>query len=192
MRLPKRPRRLRRRPAVLSSLLYSLGERRPDIAAEGTWIADSAEVIGAVRLQAHASVWFNAVLRGDNEWIEIGERSNVQDGSVLHTDPGCPLTVGRNVTIGHKVMLHGCTIGDDTLIGIGSTVLNNAVVPANCVVGAHALITEGKRFEPGSLILGAPARAVRTLDEEAFAMIRRSADVYVANAERFRRDLAPL
>ena len=173
-------------------MLYALGERRPDIAETGTWVADNAVLVGAVRLHDHASVWFNAVLRGDNEWIEIGERSNVQDGSVLHTDPGCPLTVGRNVTIGHKVMLHGCTIGDNTLIGIGSTVLNNAVIPENCVVGAHALITEGKRFEPGSLILGSPARTVRSLDDEAIAMIRQSADVYVANAERYRRELAAL
>ena len=173
-------------------MLYALGERRPEIAETGTWIADSAVLIGAVRLQDHASVWFNAVLRGDNEWIEIGRRSNVQDGSVLHTDPGCPLTVGQNVTIGHKVMLHGCTIGDNTLIGIGSTVLNNAVIPGNCIVGAHALITEGKRFEPGSLILGSPARTVRSLDDEAFAMIRQSAEVYVANAERYRRELAAL
>jgi len=173
-------------------MLYTLGERRPDIADTGTWIADSAELIGAVRLKEYASVWFNAVLRGDNEWIEIGERSNVQDGSVLHTDPGCPLTVGQNVTIGHKVMLHGCTIGNNSLIGIGSTVLNNAVIPENCIVGAHALITEGKQFEPGSLILGSPARAVRSLDDEAFAMIRQSADVYVANAERYRRELSAL
>ena len=173
-------------------MLYRLGERRPDIADAGTWIADSAEVIGAVRLKDYASVWFNAVLRGDNEWIEIGERSNVQDGSVLHTDPGCPLTVGQNVTIGHKVMLHGCTIGDNTLIGIGSTVLNNAVIPEHCIVGAHALITEGKHFAPGSLILGSPARAVRSLDDKTFAMIRQSADVYVANAERYRRELSTL
>ena len=173
-------------------MLYRLGERAPEIAANGTWIADSAAVIGAVRLKAEASVWFNAVLRGDNEWIEVGERSNVQDLAVLHTDPGAPLTIGRNVTIGHKVMLHGCTIGDNTLIGIGSTILNHAEIPENCIVGAHALITEGKRFEPGSLILGSPARVVRALDAEAIAMIGRSADIYVANAKHFREDLAPL
>lgn len=172
-------------------MLYTLGERTPDV-ADGTWIADSAEVIGAVRLRAESSVWFNAVLRGDNEWIDIGERSNVQDGSVLHTDPGCPLTVGRNVTIGHKVMLHGCTIGDNTLIGIGSTILNGATIPKNCVVGAHALITENKSFEPGSLIIGAPAKAVRTLDDDAIRMIARSADIYVANAARFAKDLRSL
>ncbi len=171
---------------------YALGDLVPEIAEEGTWIADSAAVIGKVRLAAHSSVWFGAVLRGDNEWIEVGERSNVQDGAILHTDPGKPLTIGRNVTIGHRAMLHGCTIGDNSLIGIGSTVLNGAVIPEHCVVGAHALVTEGKTFEPGSLIIGAPAKAVRSLDEAAIAMIARSADVYVANAERFRKGLALL
>lgn len=171
---------------------YALGDVRPEIADEGTWIAESARVIGAVRLKAFASVWFNAVLRGDNEWIEVGERSNIQDGSVLHTDPGCPLTIGRNVTVGHKAMLHGCTIGDNSLIGISSTILNGAVIPENCVVGAHALVTENKTFEPGSLILGAPAKAVRELDDDAIAMITRSADVYVTNAARFKRDLRKL
>jgi len=173
-------------------VLYAIGDRRPEIDAEGTWIAPGAHVMGTVRLARFASVWFNAVLRGDNEWIEVGERSNVQDGSVLHTDPGCPLTIGRNVTVGHKVMLHGCTIGDNTLIGIGSTILNKAVIPENCIVGAQALVTEGKTFEPGSLIIGAPARAVKTLDDDAIAMIRRSADVYVTNAARFAKDLTPL
>ena len=173
-------------------MLYAIGDRRPEIDAEGTWVAPGAQVMGTVRLARFASVWFNAVLRGDNEWIEVGERSNIQDGSVLHTDPGCPLTIGRNVTVGHKVMLHGCTIGDNTLIGIGSTILNNAVIPENCIVGAQALVTEGKTFEPGSLIIGAPARAVKTLDDDAIAMIRRSADVYVTNAARFAKDLTPL
>jgi carbonic anhydrase/acetyltransferase-like protein (isoleucine patch superfamily) len=173
-------------------VLYAIGDRRPKIDAEGTWIAPGAQVMGAVRLARFTSVWFNAVLRGDNEWIEVGERSNIQDGSVLHTDPGCPLTIGRNVTVGHKVMLHGCTIGDNTLIGIGSTILNKAVIPQNCIVGAQALVTEGKTFEPGSLIIGAPARAVKTLDDDAIAMIRRSADVYVTNAARFAKDLTPL
>ncbi len=169
-------------------MLYALGDRTPDI-GKGTWIADSAEIIGAVRLCTEASVWFNAVLRGDNEWIELGERSNVQDGAVLHTDPGCPLTIGQNVTVGHQAMLHGCTIGNNSLIGIGSTILNGAVIPENCVVGANALVTENKTFEPGSLIIGAPAKAVRELDEDAIAMIARSADIYVANAARFRTDL---
>lgn len=173
-------------------MLYAIGDRRPEIAAEGTWIAPSAEVMGAVRIHAFASVWFNAVLRGDNEWIDVGERSNIQDGCVLHTDPGCPLAIGRNVTVGHMVMLHGCTIADNTLIGIGSTILNGAVIPENCIVGAQALVTEGKTFEPGSLIIGAPARTVKSLDEDAIAKIRQSADVYVANAARFGTELAPL
>ncbi len=173
-------------------MLYALGDTTPEIATEGAWVADSATVLGKVRLHAFASVWFNAVLRGDNEWIDIGERSNIQDGSVLHTDPGCPLTIGRNVTVGHKAMLHGCTVHDNTLIGIGSTVLNGAVIPENCIVGAHALVTEGKTFEPGSLVLGSPARAVKSLDEAAVEMIRRSAEVYVANAARFREQLRPI
>ena len=172
-------------------MIYALGEDRPDIASAGTWIADSADVLGKVRLLEHASVWFNAVLRGDNEWIEIGERSNIQDTSVLHTDPGCPLTIGSNVTVGHMAMLHGCSIHDNSLIGIGSTILNGAVIPENCIVGAHALVTEGKTFEPGSLILGSPARAIRKIDEAGLALIRRSADVYVAHAAHFREHLAP-
>lgn len=170
-------------------MLYALGDDSPDIADEGTWIADSANVLGKVRLRAFASIWFQAVLRGDNEWIEVGERSNVQDGAVLHTDPGCPLTIGRNVTVGHQAMLHGCTIHDNSLIGIGSTILNQAVIPEHCIVGAHALVTEGKTFEPGSLILGSPARAVKQLDDAAIQMIRSSADRYVENAARFREQL---
>ena len=173
-------------------MLYALGDSSPDIATDGTWIAESATVLGKVRLHAFASVWFNAVIRGDNEWIEIGERSNIQDGSVLHTDPGCPLTIGRNVTVGHKAMLHGCTVRDNCLIGIGSTILKGGVIPENCVVGAHALVTEGKTFEPGSLLLGSPAKAVRTLDEKALEMIARSAEVYVKNAARFREQLRPI
>ena len=173
-------------------MLLALGAERPDIADEGTWIADSADVLGKVRLHAFGSIWFQAVLRGDNERIEIGERSNIQDGAVLHTDPGCPLTIGKNVTVGHQAMLHGCTIHDESLIGIGSTILNNAVIPEHCIVGAHALVTEGKTFEPGSLILGAPAKAVKSLDEQAIEMIRQSADRYVANARRFREQLSPL
>lgn len=172
-------------------MIYELGERRPVLEGSGHFIAENASVIGSVRLAQASSIWFDCVLRGDNDWIEIGERSNVQDGSVLHTDPGLRLSVGRNVTIGHKVMLHGCTIGDDCLIGIGSTVMNGATVGSQCVVGAHTLITENKSFPDGSLILGAPARVVRKLDDEEKAMIARSADVYVANARRFNRQLRP-
>ena len=170
-------------------MIYELGERHPVLEGSGHYIAENASVIGSVRLANESSVWFNCVLRGDNDWIEIGERSNVQDGAVLHTDPGLKLTVGRNVTIGHKVMLHGCTIGDESLIGIGSTILNGATVGSHCVVGAHTLITENKSFPDGTLILGAPARVVRELSDEERAMISTSADVYVANAKRFSEEL---
>ena len=153
------------------------------------FVADSASIIGSVRLKDKASIWFNCVLRGDNDWLVVGERSNIQDGSVLHTDPGIKLVVGDGVTVGHKVMLHGCEIGNDSLIGIGSTVLNGAKIGRNSLVGAHALITENKVFPGGSLILGAPASVVRELTDEEIALIRRSADVYVDNAERFKRML---
>ena len=170
-------------------MMHALGDREPVLEGSNHFIADNANVIGSVRLNDSSSVWFNCVLRGDNDWIEIGERSNIQDGSVLHTDPGLKLTVGNNVTIGHKVMLHGCTIGNNTLVGIGSTILNGARVGSNCIVGAHALITENKEFPDGSLILGAPARVARELTTEEITGIARSADVYVANAKRFAREL---
>ena len=153
------------------------------------WIAPTAVVIGRVVLKRNASVWFGAVLRGDNEAIIIGENSNVQDGSVLHTDMGAPLSVGANVTIGHQVMLHGCTIGDNALIGIKATVLNHAVVGANCLVGAHALVTERKTFEAGQLITGAPARVARAMSPEQIQMNAFSAQHYVENWRRYARDL---
>ncbi len=168
---------------------YALGNRTPVLVGERHFIADGARIIGQVRLQTHSSIWFNAVLRGDNEWIEIGERSNVQDGSVLHTDPGFPLTVGKHVTVGHKVMLHGCTIGDNSLIGIGSTILNGAVIAENCMVGANALITENKSFAEGSLIIGAPARVARELSDEEIHSIGAAAEHYVENAARYRDNL---
>ena len=171
-------------------MIYALDDRQPVLEGNNHFIAENATVIGTVRLKDAASVWFNCVLRGDNDWIEVGERSNIQDGSVLHTDPGIPLIVGDGVTVGHKVMLHGCSIGNDSLIGIGSTLLNGASVGANCVVGAHSLLTEGKSYPDGVLILGAPARVVRDLDDQEIAGIRRSADIYVRNAERFRDQLA--
>jgi carbonic anhydrase/acetyltransferase-like protein (isoleucine patch superfamily) len=156
---------------------------------EAFWIAPSAVLIGKVVLKKNASVWFGAVLRGDNEPIVVGENSNVQDGSVLHTDMGAPLTIGRDVTIGHQVMLHGCTIGDNALIGIKATVLNHASIPSFCLVGAHALVTERKSFEEGALITGAPARAMRTLEEQQRQMIKLSAAHYVENWKRYKRDL---
>ncbi len=153
------------------------------------WVAESAQVIGAVSLGVDASVWFGAVLRGDTEMLTIGRGSNVQDGSVLHADPGRPATVGEGVTIGHLVMLHGCTIGDNSLVGIGSVILNGARIGRNCLVGARALVTEGKSFADGSLIVGAPAVAVRTLTDEQIEGLRQSAQHYVENARRFRAGL---
>jgi carbonic anhydrase/acetyltransferase-like protein (isoleucine patch superfamily) len=155
------------------------------------WVAPSAVLVGRIVLKKNASVWFGAVLRGDNEPIVIGENSNVQDGSVLHTDMGAPLTIGRDVTIGHMVMLHGCTIGDTSLIGIKATVLNHAVIPSFCLVGAHALITERKTFEEGALVTGAPARAIRTLDEAQRQFFQASAAHYVENWKRYKRDMKP-
>ena len=170
-------------------MIYALGDRAPEFEGADHFVADSASIIGSVRLKDKASVWFKCVLRGDNDWLVVGERSNIQDGSVLHTDPGIKLVVGDGVTVGHKVMLHGCEIGNNSLIGIGSTVLNGAKIGKNSLVGAHALITENKVFPDGSLILGAPASVVRELTDEELALIRRSADVYVDNAQRFSRSL---
>jgi carbonic anhydrase/acetyltransferase-like protein (isoleucine patch superfamily) len=168
--------------------IYQLGDDAPRLAA-GAWVADSAQVIGKVALGEDASVWFGAVLRGDNEWISIGARSNVQEGSVLHTDMGFPLTLGDDVTIGHQVMLHGCSIGDGALIGIQAVVLNGARIGRNCLVGAGSVVTEGKEFPDGSLIIGSPAKAVRTLSDEQIAKVRAGAAHYVANARRFAQQL---
>ncbi len=165
--------------------LYQLDEHVPKVAA-GAWVADSAQVIGEVELAEDASVWFGAVLRGDTEPVRIGRGSNVQDGSVLHADHGFPCLVGEQVTVGHQVMLHGCTIGDGSLIGIQAVVLNGARIGKNSLVGAGSLVTEGKEFPEGSLIMGSPARVVRPLTPEQIAAIRASADHYVSNAKRFR------
>ena len=168
--------------------LYRIGDAAPRV-EEGAWVADSATVLGRVALERDASVWYGAVLRGDNEWITIGERSNVQDGCVLHTDMGFPLTLGADVTVGHQVMLHGCTVGDNSLVGIQSVVMNGARIGRNCIVGAGSLVTEGKEFPDNSLIIGAPAKVVRTLDEAAAAKLRQSAEHYVDNARRFAKGL---
>jgi carbonic anhydrase/acetyltransferase-like protein (isoleucine patch superfamily) len=169
--------------------VYALEDIAPELPGEGKyWVAPNAVVLGRVRLDVNASVWFGAVLRGDNELIHIGENSNVQDGSVLHTDPGCPLSVGRDVTIGHMVMLHGCTIGDNSLIGIGSTILNHSRIGKNCLIGAHTLITEGKEIPDNSLVMGSPGRVVRTLSDEEAAMLKLSAEHYVENWRRYARD----
>ncbi|MBX3620079.1 MAG: gamma carbonic anhydrase family protein [Rhizobacter sp.] len=168
--------------------IYQLDDDIPRI-ADTAWVADSAQVIGRVELHEGASVWFGAVLRGDNEWITVGRGSNVQDGTVMHTDMGYPLTIGEHVTIGHQAMLHGCTIGDGSLIGIQAVVLNNAKIGRNCLVGAGALVTEGKEFPDGSLIMGAPAKVVGQLTPERFERIRQGALSYAQKADRFRRGL---
>ena len=170
--------------------VYALEGIHPELPDDGEyWIAPDASLIGKVRLDRNASIWFGAVLRGDNELIHIGEGSNVQDGAVLHTDPGCPLIVGSGCTIGHRAILHGCIIGPNSLIGMGATVLNGAKIGANCLVGANALVTEGKEFPDNSLIVGSPARASRALDAAAVERLRNSALRYVANGQRYARTL---
>ena len=171
--------------------IYQLGDDAPRIAPTA-WVADSAQLIGRVRLGEGASVWYGAVLRGDNEWITLGARSNVQEGSVLHTDMGFPLTLGDDVTVGHQAMLHGCTVGDGSLIGIQAIVLNGAKIGRGCLVGAGAVVTEGKEFPDNSLILGSPAKVVREITPEQAARIRMSALHYVENAQRHRTTLKKL
>ncbi len=168
--------------------LYELDGKAPLLKA-GAWVADSAQVIGAVELGAHASIWFGVVIRGDTETIRIGANSNIQDLSVLHADVGCPLTIGEGVTVGHQVMLHGCTVGDNSLIGIQAVVLNNARIGKNSIVGAGSVVTEGKEFPDNSLIIGSPAKVVRTLDDAAVAKLKVSAQHYVDNARRFASGL---
>lgn len=168
--------------------LYELDGNSPQL-AEGAWVADSAQVIGKVALGRSASIWFGAVVRGDNEPIRIGAGSNIQDLSVLHSDLSIPLTIGENVTVGHHVVLHGCTIGDNTLVGMGAVVLNNARIGRNSIVGAGSLVTEGKEFPDNSLIVGSPAKVVRTLDDAAVEKLRQSAGHYVDNARRYVRGL---
>ena len=161
--------------------LYALGDVSPSL-ADGAWAAPSADLIGDVRLGRRSSVWFGAVIRADNTPILIGEDSNVQDGAVGHSDPGAPLIIGARVTVGHQAILHGCTIGDGALVGMGARILNGAVIGANCLVGAGALVTEGKIFEPGMLIVGSPARAVRALSEAQIAALTSSAEQYALKA----------
>jgi carbonic anhydrase/acetyltransferase-like protein (isoleucine patch superfamily) len=174
-------------------MLYELDGHRPDLPEQGRyWIAPSATLIGKVRLKNDSSVWFGAVLRGDNEWIELGERSQIQDNATLHTDPGFPLVIGADCVIGHNVILHGCTIGANSLIGMGAIMLNGARIGDNCLVGAGALITEGESFPDNSLIVGAPARVVRTLDEAAKQMIAAGADIYVRRSRQYAKGLKPV
>ena len=170
--------------------IYELDGQGPEFPGDGQyWVAETATLIGRVRLKAEASVWFGAVLRGDNEWIELGQRSQIQDNATLHTDPGFPLVIGSNCVIGHNVILHGCTIGDDSLIGMGAMMLNGVKIGKNSLVGAGAVVTEGKTFPDNSLIVGAPARAIRTLDEKAAQMIRGGADIYVRRFKQYATGL---
>jgi carbonic anhydrase/acetyltransferase-like protein (isoleucine patch superfamily) len=172
--------------------LFDLGLRSPKLPLPGEyWIAPTAVVLGDVELKRNASVWFGAILRGDNDPIVVGEGSNVQDGSVLHTDEGVPLSIGRDVTVGHQVMLHGCSIGDNSLIGIGSIVLNRAQIGKNCLIGARSLITEGKVIPDNSLVLGSPGKVVRELEAHEIAFLQASALHYVENWKRYARDLRP-
>ena len=168
--------------------MYELADLSPQV-AESAWVADSAQVMGRVALAKDSSVWFGVVIRGDTESISIGEGSNIQDGSVLHADMGQPIVVGKHVTVGHKVMLHGCTIGDESLIGIGAIILNGAKIGKNCLVGAGSLVTEGKEFPDGSMIIGSPAKVVRSLTPEQMEVLRLSAKHYIDNAQRFKSDL---
>jgi carbonic anhydrase/acetyltransferase-like protein (isoleucine patch superfamily) len=170
--------------------VYALGEVAPSLPEnDAYWIALNAQVIGNVILHEDASIWWGVVARGDNDPISIGARSNIQDNSVLHSDLGSPLTIGEGVTVGHMAMLHGCTVGDNTLIGIGATVLNNVRIGKNCLIGAHALIPEGREIPDNSMVLGAPGKVAKTLGPEMEAMLRASSDSYVANYRRFRDEI---
>jgi carbonic anhydrase/acetyltransferase-like protein (isoleucine patch superfamily) len=170
--------------------LYALGEHRPTVPPAGQfWIAPGAHIIGRVVLGRDVGIWFGATLRGDNEPIEIGEGSNVQENCMMHTDPGKPLRIGRGCTIGHHAILHGCTVGDNTLIGMGATILNDVKIGNNCIVGANALVTEGKEFADNSLIVGSPAKVTRTLDENTVNFLRGSALSYVQRWQRYAREL---
>ena len=170
-------------------MIFSLNERRVAFASENYFIAHNATVIGSVVIGDNVSIWFNVVLRGDNDVISIGAETNIQDGAVVHVDPGKPVTIGRGVTVGHKAVIHGCTIGDNTLIGINAVILNGAQIGNNCIIGANALIPEGKIIPDGSLVVGAPGRVVRQLSEEQIAQLGRSAAGYVENGRLFRQGL---
>ena len=166
-------------------MIYDLEKNVPEISTD-SWVAPNAIIIGKVKLEKNSSIWFNAVLRGDIEKIVIGENSNIQDGSVLHTDPGYPLTVGKGVTVGHMVMLHGCEISDDTLIGIGSAILNKAKIGKNCIIGANTLVTENKTIPDSSLVLGSPGKVIRKVTDDEIKVIRENAKHYVTNSKRYK------
>ncbi len=170
-------------------MIYSLGEQSPVLVGDHHFIADNATIVGDVRLEDSVSIWFGCVLRADHELIVVGERSNVQDGCVMHADPGFPLTLGKGVTIGHRVILHGCTIGDNSLVGMGSTILNGAVIGRNSIVGGNSLVTEKQAFPDNTLIFGSPAKVVRQLREEEIAANAAAAERYVENAARYESSL---
>jgi carbonic anhydrase/acetyltransferase-like protein (isoleucine patch superfamily) len=170
--------------------IYELDGQAPEFPGEGQYyVADTAVLIGRVRLKAEASVWFGAVLRGDNEWIELGERSQIQDNSTLHTDPGFPMVIGSNCVIGHNVILHGCMIGDNSLVGMGAIMMNGVKIGKNSLVGAGSVVPEGKSYPDNSLIVGSPAKAIRTLDDRLIEMIRGGADIYVRRAKQYAKGL---
>jgi len=171
-------------------VIATLGDRVPEFVGENQFVAPNATIVGTVRLRANTSIWFNAVLRGDTEWIEIGDNTSVQDGCVLHADPGFPLRIGQGVTVGHKAMLHGCDIGDNTLVGIGSIVLNGAKIGRDCLIGANSLVTVGKQFPDGALIMGSPAKVIRKLEPAEIEANRKSAQLYVENGKRFLEQLS--
>ena len=171
--------------------IYQLDDLKP-VVHPSAWVADNAHVIGSVRLAEDTSVWFGVVIRGDTSTIQVGKGSNIQDNSVLHADEGMPLSIGEGVTVGHQVMLHGCTVGDNSLVGIGAIVLNGAKIGSNCLVGAGSLVTEGKEFPDGSMIIGSPAKAVRMLSSEQIEGLKMSARHYIDNARRYKTGLKKL
>jgi carbonic anhydrase/acetyltransferase-like protein (isoleucine patch superfamily) len=180
-------------PEELPMTLYALGRDEPEFPESGNfWVAPSAVLIGKVRLLENASVWFGSVLRGDNDLIEVGEGANVQDNSVVHTDAGVPTLIGTGVTVGHSVILHSCSIGANTLVGMGSTLLTGCKIGKNCLIGANTLISEGKEIPDNSLVLGSPGRIVRQVSDEQLAILRLSAEIYVQNSRRFREQLKPV
>ena len=170
-------------------LIYSLGDRKVKIVGEDYFIAENATVIGSVIIHNDVSIWFNAVIRGDNDPITIGEGTNIQDSAVIHTDEGIPLNIGKGVTVGHQAMLHGCTIGDNSLVGINAVILNHAKIGKNCIIGANCLITQGKEIPDNSMVLGSPGKVIRKVTQEEIVELKHSAEHYVANFKRFKKEL---
>jgi len=170
-------------------LIYSLGDKKVQIVGDDYFIADNATVIGSVIIHNDVGIWFNAVIRGDNDPITIGEGTNIQDGAVLHTDEGIPLNIGKGVTVGHQAMLHGCRVGDNSLVGINAVILNNAQIGKNCIIGANCLITQGKIIPDNSMVLGSPGKIVREVNEEEIEELKHSAEHYIQNYKRFKKEL---